>query len=124
MSGRADARISYLFGAFGVATRKAPAFLQRLLSLVRYGAEDEVRTRYPFFGNSIISAPDRTKYTIRSVQFIVVTVRSSGILFRYVCANILRLLIKLNKDTNPIPIAIPSDDDLPPSPNVQLTAGT
>ena len=27
--------------------RKAPAFLQGLLSLVRYGAEDEVRTRDP-----------------------------------------------------------------------------
>ena len=34
--------------------RKAPAFLQGLLSLVRYGAEDEVRTRDPLLGKEML----------------------------------------------------------------------
>ncbi len=39
---------------FGVTNRKAPAFLQGLLSLVRYGAEDEVRTRDPLLGKEML----------------------------------------------------------------------
>jgi hypothetical protein len=46
-AGTTDDRISYLFGAIGVTNLEAPAFLQGLLSLVHYGAEDEVRTRAP-----------------------------------------------------------------------------
>ena len=46
-------RISELNRAITVTNRKAPAVLQGLLSLVHYGAEDEVRTRDPLLGNSI-----------------------------------------------------------------------
>jgi hypothetical protein len=57
-------RISELNRAITVTNRKAPAFLQGLLSLVRYGAEDEVRTRDPLLGNSITTVSQRLRMTI------------------------------------------------------------
>ena len=38
----------------GVTNRKAPAFLQGLLSLFSSGAEDEVRTRDPLLGKEML----------------------------------------------------------------------
>ena len=37
-----------------LVSQLAPAFLQGLLSLVRYGAEDEVRTRDPLLGKEML----------------------------------------------------------------------
>ena len=53
-AGTKDHRISELNRAIGTINRKAPAFLQGLLSLVRYGAEDEVRTRDPLLGKEML----------------------------------------------------------------------
>ena len=52
--GTTDDRNSELNRAIGTINRKAPAFLQGLLSLVRYGAEDEVRTRDPLLGKEML----------------------------------------------------------------------
>ena len=62
--GTTDERNSELNRAIGTINRKAPAFLQGLLSLVRYGAEDEVRTRDTLLGNSITTVSQRLSMTI------------------------------------------------------------
>jgi len=63
-AGTTDDRNSELNRAIGTIIRKAPAFLQGLLSLVRYGAEDEVRTRDPLLGNTVTPVSDVTRQTI------------------------------------------------------------
>jgi hypothetical protein len=44
--------------------RKAPIFLRGLLSLVHYGAEEEIRTPDPLLGNSITTVSQRLRMTI------------------------------------------------------------
>ena len=63
-AGTTAARNSELNRAIATINRKAPAFLRGLLSLVRYGAEDEVRTRDPLLGNTIRPVSDVTRQTI------------------------------------------------------------
>ena len=51
-------RISELNRAIGTVleqlNRKAPVFLRRLLSLVHYGAEEEIRTPDPLLGKEML----------------------------------------------------------------------
>ncbi len=47
---------SCYWNSIRTTNRKAPAFLQGLLSLVRYGAEDEDRTRAPLLGILAVTA--------------------------------------------------------------------
>jgi hypothetical protein len=53
-AGTTDERNSELNRAIGTINRKAPAFLQGLLSLFSSGAEDEVRTRDPLLGKEML----------------------------------------------------------------------
>ena len=68
-AGTTDDRISELIRAIGTINRKAPAFLQGLLSLVHDGAGDEIRTRDILLGRQMLyqlSYPRRAE--LKAVQ--------------------------------------------------------